>query len=76
MTSQALISKIHSTLSANEKEIVSSMYNNINYVILAWQWGGLFHPLLPRLMFLQTNVLAKQIVKLCDVLDVKAFNLM
>ena len=28
MTSRALISKIHRTLSANQSEIVSSMYNN------------------------------------------------
>ena len=30
MTSQARISKINRTLSANQKEIVSSMYNNNN----------------------------------------------
>jgi len=32
MTSQALILKIHCTLSANQKAIVGSMYNNGSYV--------------------------------------------
>ena len=36
MTSQALILKIHCTLSANQKEIVSSMYINASYLVLRY----------------------------------------
>ena len=44
MTSQALISEINCTLSANQKRVDSSMYNNINHMemlsyVLA-QFGG------------------------------------